>query len=96
VVVLAQEEARTLRHDHIGSEHLLLGFLRECETSSGSLALGRTLEEARTATKSLFPSVKGASPPRLPFTSHAIYALEQALDFRRLRPRPGLMVTEVT
>ncbi len=29
VVVLAQEEARTLKHGHIGTEHILLGLLRE-------------------------------------------------------------------
>ncbi|PJE65675.1 hypothetical protein COU91_00305, partial [Candidatus Saccharibacteria bacterium CG10_big_fil_rev_8_21_14_0_10_47_8] len=31
VVVLAQEEARTLKHNHIGTEHILLGLMREEE-----------------------------------------------------------------
>jgi len=31
VIVLAQEEARTLRHNYIGTEHLLLGLLREAD-----------------------------------------------------------------
>jgi ATP-dependent Clp protease ATP-binding subunit ClpC len=31
VVVLAQEEARVLHHDHIGTEHILLGLIREGE-----------------------------------------------------------------
>ena len=31
VVVLAREEARTLKHDYIGTEHILLGLLREHE-----------------------------------------------------------------
>ena len=30
-VVLAQEDARSLRHSHVGTEHLLLGLLREEE-----------------------------------------------------------------
>ena len=31
VVVLAQDEARTLKHNYIGTEHILLGLLREEE-----------------------------------------------------------------
>src|SRR5947208_2065645 len=36
VVVLAQDEARALRHKYIGTEHLLLGFLRQGEGSAGA------------------------------------------------------------
>src|SRR5436853_337555 len=50
VVVLAQEESRLLRHDHIGTEHLLLGLLRvDDRLAAGALlAIGITLERVRT------------------------------------------------
>ena len=48
VVVLAQEEARALRHGYIGSEHLLLGLLRENGRAATTLgAHGVALEPAR-------------------------------------------------
>jgi ATP-dependent Clp protease ATP-binding subunit ClpC len=49
-VVLAQEEARTLKHDYIGTEHILLGLLRE-ERGLGARALESldiTLEPVRS------------------------------------------------
>ncbi|MHB8660031.1 MAG: Clp protease N-terminal domain-containing protein [Solirubrobacteraceae bacterium] len=36
MVILAQQEARVLEHDHIGSEHLLLGLLREQQSSAAT------------------------------------------------------------
>ncbi|HEY6028912.1 MAG TPA: Clp protease N-terminal domain-containing protein, partial [Gaiellaceae bacterium] len=49
VVVLAQDEARSLKHDYIGTEHILLGLLREEEgLAARTLAsLGIGLEEVR-------------------------------------------------
>ena len=49
VVVLAQEEARTLKHNYIGTEHILLGLLDEEESlGGGTLAgLGITKQRAR-------------------------------------------------
>jgi hypothetical protein len=49
VVVLAQEEARALRHNYIGTEHLLLGLLREEEGIAARVlgSLGLTVEEVR-------------------------------------------------
>ncbi len=55
VVVLAQEEARRLRHGHLGTEHLLLGLLAEGE-GIGARALaqaGITLEAARAEVEQL-------------------------------------------
>src|SRR5271165_2223325 len=59
-VVLAQEEARQLRHDHIGTEHLLLGLLRETDGAAATAlsSLGISLEAARA-------SVTGLEPPGL-------------------------------
>src|SRR5438128_6957546 len=49
VVVLAQEEARTLKHNYIGTEHILLGLLREEEGLAARVleSLDITVEEVR-------------------------------------------------
>ena len=49
VVVLAQEEARMLNHDYIGTEHLLLGLIREGEGYAARAleSLGISLDAAR-------------------------------------------------
>ncbi len=49
VVVLAQEEARMLNHDYIGTEHVLLGLIREGERAGAEAleSLGISLEAAR-------------------------------------------------
>ena len=53
VVVLAQEEARTLKHNYIGTEHILLGLLREEEGLAARVleSLDITVEEMFTGTK---------------------------------------------
>ena len=49
VVVLAQEEARMLNHNYIGTEHILLGLIQECDGSSrsSSPATGTTATSTR-------------------------------------------------
>ena len=49
VIVFAQEEARTLEHDYIGTEHILLGLLREQEGLAGRVlrSMDITLEQFR-------------------------------------------------
>jgi ATP-dependent Clp protease ATP-binding subunit ClpC len=49
VVVLAQEEARALRHNYIGTEHILLGLLREEEGMAARVleSLGITAQRVR-------------------------------------------------
>jgi hypothetical protein len=81
VVVLAQEEARLLAHNYIGTEHVLLGLLRE-GTSVGARALTSfdvTLEAARNEVASRTGS--GGQPPfgHIPFTPRAKQVLEYAL-----------------
>src|SRR5437763_1573119 len=46
VVVLAQEEARRLRHNHIGTEHILLGLLGEPDGAAGPTEPGAPAEQA--------------------------------------------------
>jgi Clp amino terminal domain, pathogenicity island component len=81
-VVLAQEEARELHHSYIGTEHLLLGMLRE-GTGSAARALTSmnvTLDTARQAVEASVGRGKHQQPSgRIPFTPRAKKALELAL-----------------
>jgi Clp amino terminal domain, pathogenicity island component len=81
-VVLAQEEARELHHSYIGTEHLLLGMLRE-GTGSAARALTSmdvTLDAARQAVEASVGRGKHQQPSgHIPFTPRAKKALELAL-----------------
>lgn len=81
VVVAAQGEARSLCHDHIGSEHLLVGALREDETHGGAVleSLELTLSDLRAAVVAVVGRSGAASPGQLPFTPRARNALELSL-----------------
>jgi hypothetical protein len=82
VVVLAQEEARTLGHDWLGTEHILLGLVREPEgLASRVLAnLGVTLEQVRAHVVRAVGSHQGElRPGQIPFTPEAKKVLERAL-----------------
>jgi ATP-dependent Clp protease ATP-binding subunit ClpC len=82
VVVLAQDEARELRHNYIGTEHLLLGVLREEEGVGARVLqrLGVTVDEARAQLERIIG--RGDEPPasgQIPFTPRAKKVLELAL-----------------
>jgi hypothetical protein len=80
-VVLAQEEARELHHSFIGTEHLLLGMLRE-GTGSAARALTSmdiTLDAARQAVEASVGRGKHQPSGHIPFTPRAKKALELAL-----------------
>jgi ATP-dependent Clp protease ATP-binding subunit ClpC len=81
VVVLAQDEARRLDHDYIGTEHLLLGLIRE-EDGVAAKALGAvriSLPEVRQYVEASIG--RGERPPvgYIPFTPRAKTVLELAL-----------------
>jgi dihydroneopterin aldolase len=80
-VVLAQEEAGRFRHNYIGTEHLLLGLLREDEgvAARALTALGITLEEAREQVESVVGYSEGAPGPQAPFTPRSKKVFELAL-----------------
>ena len=81
VVVLAQEEARGLHHNYIGTEHILLGLLAE-EGGIGGLALSAAGITQHTAREHIVDVVEmGAEPPtgHIPFTPRAKKVLEFAL-----------------
>lgn len=81
VLVLAQEEARLLEHDFIGTEHILLGLIQEGEgVAARALAeLGVSLEGARAEVEEMIglPGVRPSGSP--PFTPRAKKVLELSL-----------------
>ena len=81
VVVWAQEEARTFNHNYIGTEHLLLGLIKEGE-GIGAKALGAAGVDAELVRTELDVRVgRGASTPKghIPFTPRAKTVLELSL-----------------
>lgn len=81
VIVLAQEEARGLNHDHIGTEHLLLATLRAADTAAARAlnSLGVSLEAARRQVEIVVGRGTGPSEAHIPFTAQGKKALELAL-----------------
>jgi hypothetical protein len=81
VVVLAQEEARALRHNYIGTEHILLGLLGEQEgLASGVLkSLDITLEGVRAEVVRIVGPGEQVTSGQIPFTPRATKVLELAL-----------------
>jgi ATP-dependent Clp protease ATP-binding subunit ClpC len=80
-VVLAQEEARLLSHDHIGTEHLLAGLLAE-EHGAAARALasaGLTLAAVRGQIETKAGRGQGPLQGHIPFTPRAKKAMELAL-----------------
>ena len=82
VVVLAHEEATALRHDYIGTEHLLLGLLREEEgvAAQALTSLGVTEKRVRSQVALLVGTGTEASPHQIPFSADAKDALELAVE----------------
>ena len=80
-VVLAQEEARLFNHSYIGTEHLLLGLLRQDEgTAAQALAsLNVTLGEARGQLESIVGYGEQGPGAEVPFTPRSKKVLELAL-----------------
>ena len=81
VVVLAQEEARHFNHNYIGTEHLLLGLLREEEgvAARALRALDLTVEGARERVASIVGYGSEGPGPQAPFTPRSKKVLELAL-----------------
>jgi ATP-dependent Clp protease ATP-binding subunit ClpA len=81
VVVLAQEEARMLEHDHIGTEHLLLALIHEGEgvAAKALRALDVDLDTLRREVEALVGRGQHAAKGHIPFTPQAKKALELSL-----------------
>jgi ATP-dependent Clp protease ATP-binding subunit ClpA len=81
VVVLAQDEARLLKHNYIGTEHILLGLLREEEGLAARVLEGLdvTLEEVRGAVSQVVGQGDEVATGQIPFTPRAKKVLELSL-----------------
>src|SRR6184192_4261220 len=81
VVVLAQDEARTLKHNYIGTEHILLGLLREEEGLAARVldSLDITVEEVRAQVARIVGQGDEVTTGQIPFTPRAKKVLELAL-----------------
>jgi ATP-dependent Clp protease ATP-binding subunit ClpC len=80
VVVLAQEEARRLRHNYIGTEHLLLGLVREDGAAARALAeFDVTFEEVQDQVARIIGQGDEVTTGRIPFTPRAKKVLELSL-----------------
>ncbi len=81
VVVLAQEEASMLHHNHIGTEHILLGLIREGEgVAAKSLeSLGISLEAVRQHVGEITGQGQQVPSGHIPFTPRAKDVLELSL-----------------
>ncbi|TCO32410.1 UvrB/UvrC motif-containing protein [Kribbella steppae] len=81
VVVLAQEEAREYRHDHIGTEHVLLGLVREGEGVGAKTleSLGVSLDAVRSQIEEVVGVGDDGPGAHIPFTPRAKRVLEFAL-----------------
>jgi Clp amino terminal domain, pathogenicity island component len=80
-IVLAQEEARRMQHNYIGTEHVLLGLLGEETGVAARVAkgFGLTLDVGRDDVLAIIGRGKGASSGHIPFTPRAKKCLELAL-----------------
>ena len=82
VVVFAQDEARALGHDYIGTEHVLLGLVREEEGVAARVLEGAfdiTVDEVRAQVERIVGRGEGVATGQIPFTPRSKKTLELAL-----------------
>jgi hypothetical protein len=81
VVVLAQDESRILNHGYIGTEHILLGLIREGEGVAAKAleSLGISLEAVRSQVEEIIGQGQAAPTGHIPFTPRAKKVLELSL-----------------
>ena len=81
VVVLAQEEARLLKHHYIGTEHILLGLIHEGDGVAAKAleSLGISLEAVRSQVEKIIGKGKSEPGSHIPFTPRAKKVLEFSL-----------------
>ena len=81
VIVLAQDEARSLKHNYLGTEHILLGLIREGEGVAAKAldALGVTLDEVRAQVVEIIGEGQESPQGHIPFTPRAKKVIEYAM-----------------
>jgi len=85
VVVRAQEEARMHNHNYIGTEHILLGLIREGEGVAAKAlgSLGISLDAVRQQVEEIIGQGQQAPSGHIPFTPRAKKVLELSLCAKR-------------
>jgi ATP-dependent Clp protease ATP-binding subunit ClpC len=85
VIMKAQEEARRLRHNFVGTEQLLLGILKEGSSLSARVLkdMGITLNDARNEVEAIIGRGSNSVPPEIPFTPKVKQVFEQAFQEAR-------------
>ncbi|HPZ81215.1 MAG TPA: Clp protease N-terminal domain-containing protein, partial [Candidatus Atribacteria bacterium] len=85
VIILAQDEAVRLKHNHIGTEHLLLGLLREREGVAAKIldSFDITMDLVRAELDNFTDQKEYTSSREVAFTPRAKRVLELALDETR-------------
>ena len=86
VVVLAQEEARMLNHNYIGTEHILLGLIHEGEGVAAKAleSLGISLEGVRQQVEEIIGQGQQAPSGHIPFTPRAKKSGKEISDRGRI------------
>ncbi|MDR2973647.1 MAG: ATP-dependent Clp protease ATP-binding subunit [Propionibacteriaceae bacterium] len=81
VVILAQDEARAMNHNYVGTEHILLGLIHEGEGVAAKALgqLGITLDGARAQVEEIIGKGSQAPAGHIPFTARAKRVLELSL-----------------
>src|SRR5437667_9510886 len=97
VLTMAREEAARLHHEYVGTEHILLGLIREGEGVAATVLQNLNVELEEIQQKSEETGTKGkagqASGPDLPYTARAKKVLELAMS-EASRHNHGYVVTE--
>merc|ERR1712151_1141404 len=85
VVMLAQEEARRLGHNFVGTEQILLGLIGESTGIAAKVlkSIGATLKEARIEVEKIIGRGSGFVAVEIPFTPRAKRVLEMSLEEAR-------------
>ncbi len=85
VIMLAQEEARRLGHNLVGTEQILLGLIGEGSGIAAEVlnSMGVTLKDARTEVEKIVGRGSGFVPVEIPFTPRAKRVLELSLEEAR-------------
>jgi ATP-dependent Clp protease ATP-binding subunit ClpC len=92
-VVLAQEEARRMKQNLVGSEQVLLGIIAEGNSDSSKILseLGVNIKEARQVVEGLVGSGSDNVPANIPFTPRAKRIFEQALQIARQQTHQSIL-----
>ncbi|MBO0783709.1 MAG: hypothetical protein J2P37_33270 [Ktedonobacteraceae bacterium] len=97
VLELAQEEARYFQHNTIGSEHLLLGLIREGESAAARVlaSLDVTLEKVRQAVEEAKGRGNDIVQGEIGLTAHADMVIEMAVKMADRRQGRGMQAAPV-